>query len=76
MLRKKERILKGKEIRRETGIPFPIAMRLGRALISEGFISYEMTKRFPEYVKCISYECDCCGYYTAIVGPKGEFTGI
>lgn len=73
MLKKKARILKGKQIRRNTGLPFPIAMRLGRALVSEGYISYEMLKRFPEYVKDTPLPCgiDCCGATRAIVGPRG-----
>jgi len=62
----------GRKIRRETGIPLPLAMLAGKRLVRGR--SYELIHdaRFDGMIKEI-HTCSCCGPEGhSLFGPKGE----
>lgn len=63
----------GKLIRRETGIPLPIAMRMGKLFARARDWEIESKENLKPYVSAILSNCDCCGSIgMKIVGKKGE----
>lgn len=79
MLKKKEKVFKGKQIKREAGIPHAIAMHLGKMWVTDGYISERMSKAYPQYVRYQPAGRRCHGRgrgggYNAIVGPAGEIS--
>jgi hypothetical protein len=80
MTAKKARRLKGKEIRRATGIKLPVAMRVGKAILG-GMITCWLLDKGLDYLNangvkvesvCHNLEGDMWWSWT-IIGPKGRF---
>ncbi len=62
----------GRQVRKETGLPFPIAMRAGKLLARNRM--WELSQH--ETFQSIPFDCglECCGpSHYAIVGPKGQY---
>lgn len=77
MKTKKLAVKLGRKIRRETGIPFGDAMRLGKIFArsreyDRGYTVLGERTSVADYFFYRSYHCDCCGGYDVITGPKGE----
>ncbi len=64
---------KGREIRRLTGIPLPLAMLAGKRIVRNRSFDIHTDERFKEYVKARQLCGDgCCGYTYTLVGKKGQ----
>ncbi len=65
----------GRIIRRLSGLPLPIAMKLGKMVAQEKTES-EMAEKFPDFFSMRTYRCGdgCCVYpiYT-LKGKRGPF---
>jgi hypothetical protein len=73
-LKKRGRDL-GKIIRRETGVPLPVAMQAGKLLVRDRRydIIYDGKSIFAGYTRSVVY-CECCGPdHHLLVGPRGEY---
>lgn len=53
----------GRMIRSLTGMPFAIAMRLGRMIVQKR-LDYDIRVKFPDHFKCEVTNCGdgCCSY--------------
>ena len=72
MIKSKGRSI-GRVIRRATGIPLPIAMRIGRMIAQDRYVG-DIEARFPEVLSSTVYTCGdkCCSYPKFLLkGPKG-----
>ena len=69
MKNKKARILKGKQIKRETGLSHPIAMRIGKLIVQDKTL--QIFDLFPAHIvrKVCSDKC-CVSFH--VIGPKGS----
>ena len=75
MTRKKQRTALGRVIRRETGIPFPLAMLAAKKFVSGSRTDLKFDERFTPFVRHFDICGDkwCCGTEAFIVGPKGRY---
>ena len=86
MTKKKERRILGKQIRRNTGLPLPVAQRLAKGVVKSGAIGFALDKNGGETARlaaqAVTWEtipCDCglsgCAYpdKLRVVGPKGTY---
>lgn len=67
----------GRKVRRCTGLPLPICMKIGK-MVAQGASAYQFVEKFPTYFKAEGWQCGdrCCGgtRYT-LTGPKGSIEG-
>ncbi len=64
----------GRNLHRETDIPFPMCMKIGR-MLAQGKPIQDVRDKFPMYVKSVQSDCGCCGmkWFFGIANPQGEF---
>lgn len=61
----------GKLIRKETGLPLPIAMRAAKLIVRGRVWDIVSEHRVPRFFDCGP---DCCGFKGYVLsGPKGEY---
>lgn len=67
----------GRQIRKCTGLPFSVCMKIGKA-VAQGMWCGDLTKKFPTYFKLHHWECGdkcCSGTSYTLTGPKGSING-
>lgn len=65
----------GRMLRRITGLPLPIAMKIGKC-IAQGKLSSDIVRKFPEVISSTVYRCGdgCCSYPRyEVKGPKSTW---
>lgn len=65
---------KGREIRRETGIPLPLAMLAGKRIVRFRVNDIMNDLRFAAFVsrRALCGDVSCCGTIPVLTGPKGS----
>ena len=66
----------GRMVRRITGLPLPICMKVGK-MVAQGVCHWDLPKKFPTHFQTQYWQCGdkCCGStrYT-LTGPKGSIS--
>jgi hypothetical protein len=75
MTKKKQRTALGRVIRRETGIPFPLAMLAAKKFVAGMAFDLKYDERYDSFVKHenVCGDRDCCGTEAFLEGPKGRY---
>lgn len=74
MTKKDEARAKGREIRRKTGIPLPLAMLAGKKIVRGKSHEISRDSRFADFLRYVPGCGDgCCSGYSELEGPKGDY---
>jgi hypothetical protein len=61
----------GRMVRRITGLPLPVAMKIGK-MVAQSKSDFEMMEKFPGIVALQKHYCECCGPQFILKGPRGS----
>lgn len=73
---KKQSRAKGKQIRKETGLPLPLCMRAGHKIVRGKGFDIKNLDWAKEHIEEKTIRCGdgcCVNWITSLVGPKGKF---
>lgn len=73
---KKSKMLLGKQIRKQTGLPLPLAMRAAKKLYARKHYELFNDSRFAGFISSRAICPDgpgCCGSVHYFVGKRGEY---
>lgn len=76
MTTKKSKMLLGKKIRKETGLPLPLAMRAAKKVYARKAGELLTDPRFAGFVRIREACADgpaCCGYEYYLLGKRGDY---
>lgn len=63
---------RGRDIRKKTGIPLPVAMRAGKLIESGREHLIQTLPLFEGFFHVKAFTCGCCAPEKRLIGPKGD----